>query len=112
MFDRWNFTVCSVTQSIFASSEFEWPSAVRRRISVSRFVNSFAFVVRPRRMGRARLRIREVDRGRQQLPDRGGQIVGLRQFRAVRPRTRSKHCVTLALVALLGKHDAAGLSGS
>jgi len=39
MFDRWNFTVCSVTQSIRASCRFEWPSATRARISRSRFVS-------------------------------------------------------------------------
>ena len=38
MFDRWNFTVCSVTQSIRASSLFECPSATSWRISSSRFV--------------------------------------------------------------------------
>ena len=35
MFDRWNFTVCSVTHSIRASSAFEWPSATSCRISSS-----------------------------------------------------------------------------
>ena len=35
MFERWNFTVCSVTQSIRASSRFEWPSATSATISRS-----------------------------------------------------------------------------
>ena len=37
---RWNFTVCSVTHSIFASWVFEWPSATSCRISSSRRVRS------------------------------------------------------------------------
>jgi CheY-like chemotaxis protein len=39
-FDRWNFTVCSLTQSISASSEFEKPCAMSWRISTSRGVRS------------------------------------------------------------------------
>ena len=38
MFDRWNFTVCSVTHSILASWALESPSATSFRISSSRRV--------------------------------------------------------------------------
>src|SRR5215216_686267 len=38
MLDRWNLTVCSVTQSILASCAFEYPFETSSRISASRRV--------------------------------------------------------------------------
>ena len=43
MFERWNLTVCSVTQSFRAISAFEGPSAASRRISTSRRVSTSPF---------------------------------------------------------------------
>src|SRR5919106_456666 len=73
MFDRWNFTVCSVTHSIRASSAFEWPSATSCRISSS---------LRVCPGGERRLDVlRVVVHGEHDRPEPGVALTGLAQKR-------------------------------
>ena len=107
MFERWNFTVCCVTQSIFASSAFEKPSATSLRISSSRRVSSgwSSTGSGDEVMSVMAAERAEIDRGLERLAYGDGEVVRVRLLDDVR-RSSGRECsVDVRGVTRVRQHD-------
>ena len=105
MFVRWNFTVCSATQSSLPIASFDRPRASAFRIDASRSVSPLPSSQDPRRSAFVRRPIALKDGRLERLPDRRRQIDRAHALDDVGARAALERSPNVVLVTGSREHD-------